>query len=366
MEIKILNIITSGLKREGIATTQLEFIRNMDMSGIRMDMLAVRDNEESVIRDFERNGCRVIVMPDRQKEAVKYCRALYRLMKKNKYDIIHVHGSSALLAMELCIARLCGIKVRIAHSRNTTCNNKKKDKLLRPLFYSSYTDAFACGRDAGEWLFGGREFTVIHNGKDLEKFRYSENDRNRIRSEYGLDGKLVIGNVGSLNEQKNQLFLLDIFNIIHTRKPNSVLFLIGEGRKRGEIEKKISEYGLDDSIVLTGRISNVHEMLNAMDIMMLPSLHEGLPNVVLEWQASGLMSFVADTVTDECKVTELVRYLPIDCGAEIWADAAAAYEPLQDRRMISEAACEELRKANFEIKANAEFVKNKYVELIKQ
>lgn len=78
------------------------------------------------------------------------------------------------MSIELVIAKLAGCKVRIAHSHNTTCDHKKADKILRPLFYILYTDAFACGQEAGKWLFGARPYQLIKNGRDIKEYKFDE------------------------------------------------------------------------------------------------------------------------------------------------------------------------------------------------
>lgn len=366
MAIKILNVLTSGLRREGITSTQLEFMKKMDLIDIQMDIAAVHNNEQDVIDEFKSLGCNIIVFPDRKEELLKYMVALYKQIRKEKYDVIHVHGSSALLSIELVIARLAGVKIRIAHSRNTMCLNKKADKILRPIFNNSYTKAFACGEEAGKWLFGSRPFTVIHNGKDLEKFHFSDEIRARMRTKYNLQDKLVIGFVGNMNKQKNIMFLIDVFKQVNSKYQNSILFIMGEGADRAKIEEKINRLGLTDSVVLTGRIANVHEMLQAMDVMCLPSLYEGLPNVVLEWQIAGLPCFVSANVTQECKVTDLVEFLPIDQGADIWAEQILAVNSEANRNKLSEDACLKMKEAKFDIKENARYVKSIYMDAVSE
>lgn len=365
MLIKVLNIITGGLRREGITSTQLELIKKMDRTDIQMDIAAVFDNEPDVIDEFRSLGCRVIEFPDRHHQLPSYIATLYSTMRKEKYDVVHVHGSSALMTIELTTAWLAGVKVRIAHSRNTKCENEKVDRLMRPAFALSYTNAFACGQDAGQWLFKNKPFTVIHNGKDLNRFQFDRKIRDYIRGEYDLEGKFVIGFVGNLVEQKNLHFLIDVFKAIHLKYPNSILFLMGDGDQRDSLERKAKQLDISDSVIFTGRISNVPEMLQAMDVMMLPSLFEGLPNVVLEWQISGLPCLISNNITKECKVTDLVKFLPIDKGVGAWIDCIKDIDISMDRAAISESSCVAMKKEAFEIDENVQLVKNLYIDAVR-
>lgn len=363
-EVRVLNIITGGLWREGITSTQLEFMRKIDFSHLQVDFLAVHRNSDDVIKEFESLGCKVIVAPDRKQHPIKYLCFLKKLIKTEGYDVIHVHGSSSLLALELSTAKKLKVPMRIAHSRNTKADNARLDKIFRTKFYKSYTHAFACGKNAGEWLFGHRPFTIIHNGNDFIKFEYNQQFRNEIRNKYEIGNKLVIGYVGNLNNyQKNISFLLDMFARVKRKNSNSLLFLIGDGAYKEEAKQKVESLGITDSVIFTGRVSNVNEYLQGMDVMCLPSFFEGLPNVVLEWQIAGLPCYVSDRVTDECKVTELVEFLPIDKGPELWADKILSTRISDDRTEVSQNACQALREAGFDINENAKLVKSIYMSV---
>ena len=164
---KVLNIMTGGINREGISSTQLEYMRHFDFSSCVVNFAAVHDDDVNVVKEFEQAGCEVFKFPDRNRYLFKYIISLIKHMKKEKYDVIHVHGSSSLMAIELIIARFTGVKKRIAHSRNTMCKYVKIDALLRPLFFHSYNIAMACGEEAGKFLFRGRPFITFYNGKDF-------------------------------------------------------------------------------------------------------------------------------------------------------------------------------------------------------
>lgn len=358
--VKVLNILTNGLLREGITTAQLEFVRYIDKTDLQIDMALVRNSLPDVVEEFESLGCNIVPFPDRRKQLPAYIWSLFKKMRAERYDVVHVHGSSAFLTIELLTAKLAGVKKRIAHSRNTRNKSPLLDRLGRPLFYCTYTHALACGREAGEFLFGGRPFEVFYNGKDFGKFRFSPNIREKHRNELALGEKLTLGFVGNLIEQKNPLFLLDIVAQLQERNPNIHLVIIGEGPKQEEMNRRCEELQITDSVTFTGRVSNVHELVQACDIMLLPSLYEGLPNVVLEWQIAGLPTLVSEQVTQECKATELVRFLPIDKGASLWADAIESIGTI-DRSESSMRACEQMEKAGFEIKECAKRLRRIYL-----
>ena len=357
--MRVLNIMTGGLRREGITTTQLDYVRFMDKD-IKFDIAAVHNNARDVIEEFETLGCRVPELPDRKKNIIRYMLALYGLMKKEQYDILHVHGSSALMSVELMAGKLAHIKVRIAHSRNTKSDHASIDKILRPLFHSLYSAAFSCGKEAGEWLFGTHPFEIIHNGKDLEKFFYNPKIRDKIRKEYGWQDKVVLGHVGNFNYQKNHVFLIETFRHL-VGEEKFQLCLIGDGPEMRDIKNRVKNYGLSDKVLFTGQINNVSEMLQAMDIMLLPSRFEGLPNVVLEWQASALPCIISDQVTRECAVTELTEFLSID-DTEDWVQKVKNCV-LPDREKNAEKYRKQLAEAGFDLRENVKELKKIYYAL---
>ena len=318
--IKIIHIITGGLHREGITSTQMEFFKKMDLKKFKIYVAAVHDNDPEMIRELEKIGCIVLQFPDRRENLLKYFIALVNSLRKIKPDIVHVHGSSALMSIELLAAKIANVKNRIAHSRNTKADHATIDTLLRPIFNLLYTYAMACGIDAGKWLFKNKKFTVIHNGKDFKKFYYNKEIRDRFRIENELSGKIVVGHVGRMNYQKNHEYLIKVFHEFQKEHDNALLYLIGDGALRENISAQISSLGIQDKVVFAGNVNDVHLRIQAMDIMVFPYRFEGLPNVVLEWQAEGLPCLISDKITRECASSDFVEFASIEDNPEVWAD----------------------------------------------
>lgn len=362
--MKILQIPTGGLFSDGILSCIVEYMTAMDKSGMDIQVLATNNPEKSVVEKVENSGCRVVSIPYRKKNIVKYFFALYRYILKEKIDVVHVHGSSAIMSIELVAAWLAGCKVRIAHSHNTTCENQKADKILRPVFNRNYTTAFACGQDAGRWMFGKRKFTIIPNGRNLKKYEYDSKKRIEYRNKLGIPSDtLVIGHVGRFNRQKNHEYLVHVFGEVYKKKRNSYLVLIGTGEKVGEIKNLVKELELENNVIFTSVIENVSDYLSAFDIMLLPSLYEGLPLVVIEWQIAGLPCIVSDTVTKECAITSLVKFESVKKEPEVWANEVVNLV-LQDRNDSKEIIFNEIKTAGYDIESGAERLKKIYLKLV--
>lgn len=362
--LKILCINSNGLKNDGITNSILNYYSHMDTSDVSIDMLETKDVDPAIEDKIKRIGLN-IVRTDYRKHILSYIFKTAKRIKSEKYDIVHVHGSSAILSIDLLAAWLGGCKVRIAHSRNTTCDHKMADKILRPFFYSLCTDRFACGEDAGKWLFGKRPFTVIHNGKDIEQFKFNKVIRQKIREQYSLEDRIAVGHVGNFNYQKNHEFLIELFAELKKKNPKYKLFLMGSGQEYlDKAKEQVQQLGIEQDVVFMGSINNVPDILQAMDIMLFPSRFEGLPNVVLEWQISGLPCIISDKITSECKVTDLVQYLPIDKGFETWITMTESVHVTQDRTQVSETSCEQMKASGFDIKENAVFLKSLYQSMV--
>ncbi len=363
--MKILCINTNGLFNDGITNSILSYYENMDRHGLDIFLLDANGGIDSEITGRSKTAGLTLCYTAQRKKLISYILKTAAFIRREKFDIVHVHGSSALLAADLLAAWLGGCKIRIAHSRNTTCSHRSLDTLLRPLFYRLCNVRFACGREAGKWLFRDREFIVIPNGKDLKKYSFNASARDSVRREHGWEHYTVLGHVGRFNEQKNHVFLLNVFRILAEKDDSFRLALVGTGRP-GRVEKirdLARDLNLEDRIDFLGERNDVPDLLHGMDLMLLPSLYEGLPNVVIEWQTAGLPALLSDRITKECAITDLVSFLPIDQGPECWADMVMRFGPT-DRITASRKACEQMRQAGFDIVEDAARLRELYSGLV--
>lgn len=351
--MRILIVNTVRFRLNGITSVILNYYRNMDRTDMQIDFVVPNEISEEYRAELEGCGSRIFHLP-RKKNPLAYALRLYWVIKENRYDVIHVHGNSAMMTVDLLPAWLAGVKVRIAHSHNTTCSHMKAHKLLLPLFRRCYTHGFACGEDAGRWLFGSEPFEVLKNGIDLRQYRYDEVQRQEFRNRIHAEDRIVLGHVGNFIEQKNHAFLLDWFKLLADKNQNVLLLLISDGALMDAMKEKAHLLGLDDQVLFLGKTTEMPGYMQAMDLFVLPSLHEGLPVVLVEAQAAGLRCYVADTVTRETDLTDSIRFLPITDG-EVWADTiqdhlVSAQNRTEDcenwQRAISEAGYDVTRNAD--------------------
>ncbi|WP_294349349.1 glycosyltransferase family 1 protein [uncultured Clostridium sp.] len=360
--MKIAIVSTVGLIYDGITSVIMTYLNAMDLSDLDIYIIGTIEVKPSIRSNLEKLGCKVIYMPSRRINTISYFMSLVRFIRKNKIKVIHAHGNSGTLAIEMLAGWLGGCKVRIAHSHNTRCDQVKADKLLRPLFNILYTKAVACSKGAGVWLFGNRKFTVLNNGRNIERFSYNVEVRNKVRNELGIGDSIAIGHVGGFVPQKNHKFLLEIYKSILEINPDVKLFMIGDGLLRAEIERKAFEYGIKDKIIFTGNSDCVQDLLQAMDGMLLPSFFEGLPLVTVEWQISGLPCVISDSITKECALTELVEFCSLNSSPDEWALKILNLIHYYDRGTQNKFMKDKVIKSGFDIRENADKLRSIYFD----
>lgn len=345
---KVIIVSTVGIIYDGITSVILSYLKSMDLSELKVYVVATGKVEQNIRKQIEELGCLIVQLPNRRNETKAYALALAKYIRREKIQVIHAHGNSGTLAIEMVAGWLGGCKKRIAHSHNTKCEQIKADKLLRPIFNIFYTDALACGNEAGQWLFGNKPFTVLKNGRDTELFSYDSAIRNKVRNKYGIKDEIVIGHVGGMFKQKNHKFLIEIYREVIRKEPNAKCFMIGDGPLKNEIESYAAH--LKENVFFVGTTDKVNDYLQAMDGMVLPSLFEGLPLVVIEWQINGLPCVLADTITKECAATETVYFMPLKASAGEWAEKILEMSKKSNRIEDSKNGVERIRLAGYDIK----------------
>lgn len=300
---------------------------------IQFDFAAVDSKIGILEPQFEALGCHIYRVP-RQSHGVRAnYNAIKKILTENHYDAVHVHlGYRGAVA--LWCAKRCGVKTRIVHAHIAAEPESVKQRLIRKgftvLVKRLATHLAACGVDAAKWVWGAKTYAkgkvVVHNNAiETAKYAYSAANRSAVRADLGIgDETLVVGHVGRLSAQKNQLRLLDIFGEIHRLRPDSVLLLVGRGDLEDAIRRKVREMGLTAAVRLLGVRDDVPQLLSAFDTFVFPSTHEGLPFTLIETQCNGLPAVSADTVTPLVKLGEDVEFLSLSQSDTAWAQAALA------------------------------------------
>ena len=320
--------IISGMNRGGAETFLMKVYRVLDKNKYQMDFCV--NTEGAYDEEIRKMGGKIFYIPTKSKNLLKSFFAIKRIVKENKYKSVLRTSQQSLATLDLMAAKMGGAKKLIYRSSNAGLTGGKLSKLINKIF--SFLPKVipnvkvAPSTEAAKFVFGKKsveknEVFILHNALKYENFKFNEESRERIRKELKIDDKFVYGHVGRFNIQKNHEFLLEIFKHIHEREQNSVLILIGEGELKQRILNKINELNIENSVILLEPKQNINEYMMAMDLFIFPSFFEGMPNVIIEAQATGLPCVISDSITKEANITGSVKYINLDNGAEYWADA---------------------------------------------
>ena len=321
--IRVLQVVTH-MNRAGLETMLMNYYRHIDRTKVQFDFLVHRFERAAYDDEIEYLGGIIYRLPRLVPWSPTYLHALDQFFKQHpEYSIVHVH-QDCMSSVILKAAERNGIPVRIAHSHssNQDKNFKYPIKLLYKHSIPKYaTTLFACGQIAGRWMFEVDNFQIINNAINCSKYSFDKSRRRLMRTSLLIaEDTLVIGHVGRFSPPKNHDFLLDIFSSLHHQKPDSVLLLVGDGDLRPQIEKKAKDLGLSEHIIFTGVRSDVADLMQAMDVFVLPSLYEGLPVTMVEAQAAGLPCVISDKVPTDCILSDLVTQIPLTASTTHWSE----------------------------------------------
>ena len=337
---KRLLCIIGNMNAGGAETFLMKMYRSIDRSKYQMDFCINTNNECFYEDEIKTLGGKIYRISAKSQSIKLFKNGLSDCIKSGNYKYVLRITSSAMGFMDLKIAKKAGAKICSARSSNSNDGKSIKAKaahVLGKLLYRKYADVKIAPSDlAAKYTFGKKayrrgEVHILHNALDLNVYSFDEQTRNHIRKEFSIsDNVKIIGHVGRFMSQKNHSFLLDIFNEIHKQNQNTVLMLVGKGELEDKIKEKIKALNLEDSVIFTGVRSDIPALLSAMDVFVFPSFYEGMPNTVIEAQATRLPCLIADTITKEANVTGLVRYMPLKAPEE-WAKEAL--NMISDTRM---------------------------------
>ncbi|MBQ3219459.1 MAG: glycosyltransferase family 1 protein [Clostridia bacterium] len=325
---KKLLCLLSGMNAGGAETFLMKIYRQIDKDKYQMDF-CINVKEKCFYEDeICAMGGRIFRIPPKSESVKEFKKQLAEIVRDNGYEYVFRITSSAMGFMDLKVAKKAGAKVCAARSSNSSDGGGIKAFIAHRLgraLYGKYLDVkIAPSNLAAKYTFGNKavkynKVSILHNAVDLNIFNFDKEERQRIRKEFEIgDKEILVGHVGRFMRQKNHKFLIRVFKEICNRNPNAKLMLVGVGELEKDIKEQVKQLGLDEKVIFTGVRSDVPKLLSAMDVFVFPSFYEGMPNTVIEAQATGLPCVVADTITREANITGLVKYLPLD-NIDNWA-----------------------------------------------
>lgn len=327
--IKILQV-NGAMNLGGTDVMIMNLFRNMDRNLYEFDFLYYTAETSYFDDEIIKLGGKIIRTSSPTKGSYfRLIKNLRRVIKENgPYDVIHIHTmlNSGLVALA---AYKEGIPVRIVHSHSTqggdstTLLYKTYEKLMKNAIRKYATDFVGCGKEAAVYLFGKRllekKVVIIPNSINLERYIDSTAlDPITIKEALGIPlKKKVVAQIGAFKDVKNHIFTLDIIKKIKQKNKDLVFIFIGEGPNKKEIESKIKENKLEEFVKIVGQRDDVPEILSMVDLVIMPSLYEGIPISLIEAQASNVLSLASDNISNEVDLNMgLINFIKLDI--DLW------------------------------------------------
>lgn len=371
-EPHVLRVLQVGMTRNlgGIETYLIEQFRHLDKSKIDYDFVNIT-GEYSICYEDEilASGSKIFKVVSRHKNPLLHYWQWFNILLQHKgvYDVIVLNTNSLEYVFPLVLGKVFGIPVRVIHSHNSGFENKQglARRLLvgmnKKLLAWSANLRFACSQFAGQWMFKDNPYHVIYNAIDIHKYDADLIVREETRNALGLHTELTLLHVGRFSYQKNHSFLLDIFKEVHGIQPDSVLLLVGDTTEESEflteVKRKIKAYGLENVVRLLGRRDDVNKIMQAADVLVMPSFFEGLTVVGIEAQASDLPLLLSDTVTKELGLLPSTQFISLEAGPTAWAEAI-----VNSKQHNRQSRYEELKAAGYDIGNETERVEKLLID----
>lgn len=344
--IRVLHIVGS-MHPGGMENFVMNLYRNIDRSKIQFDFITHTESNPDYVKEIEQLGGRIYQLPRLTANPVANLKGIQHIVKENGYVAVVRHTPNALVIPQLLAAKRGG-SVAICHSHSTSNAKMTVHKIGRWIMKHSQVERFACSEPAGRWMYGNKPFRVVHNAIDLDAFSFKQESREKIRKEFRIaDNQPVFGHIANFVACKNHTFLIDVYHEIARILPEARFFCLGDGSLRNEMMEKAKSLGIGEQVIFTGMRGDAYDFMSAMDVLIFPSIYEGLPLTLIEAQTAGLPILMSDTVNPEVEVTEgLCFRKSLQENAQQWAEEAVhLFQAKKDRTCQREL----IKKAGYDI-----------------
>lgn len=320
------NVLIFGISDNpgGIETYVLNMLKVVDKTKIHFDILSVFDNVVYE-NEFNNYGCNIYKINSFSSNPFLHKKQLLEIIKNNNYDAIYMNLMDAGSYFTAKIAKDYGLKV-ITHSHNSDTNRRLLHKLLKNKLSNISDIRLACSNEAGKFMFGNSDFTIIPNAIEFNKYYYNENDRFNIRQKYNIGlNDIVFCHTGRMVEQKNPIFLIKLFEKLYENNKNIYLIYVGDGVLKDKIYHLVEEIdttlvGFKEHIIFIGAVdkTEIPKYLSASDVFLFPSKYDGFGISLLEAVVNGLKCFSSKFVSREVDILSNIEY--IDLYIDLWID----------------------------------------------
>lgn len=331
-KVKVLIVVNNLRMANGVATVIMNQYKSLIDNGYDVDFMQFL-NFDSPYSELVKSNKGIITTINKNFSGIK---KICMLIKKEKYDIIHINQMNFFTVFLVIYAKIKRTKNIIYHSHNTKIPGGFKRNILETMsniVYSLFSNRLiACSKKAGEDSFGKKKFTILKNSIDVKKFEYDFRIRNKLRENINISKeKFVIGTVCRIADQKNPMFMLDIISEVIKMKSNTIFLWIGSAPTDNDtvlikIREKIKELNLQENVVFVGSKEDVYNWYSVMDVFLMPSKWEGLGITYIEAQANSLPTFASDVVPRDTQITNLIKYFSLSLEPSEWAKEICKYD----------------------------------------
>ena len=308
-EITVINYLGEKMGSGGIESFVSNVSEGMKEDNILFIVVAnVRGNsiyEETI----KRNGGQAVYLFDRKVGYINKLCGFLRYIDNNPNCIVYFHASNPGLLFYSFLVKMIGNGKIVYHVHSTknpldSVTKVLRHEIIRLIFGGIPRINAACSEKAGKDIYRNRQYRIVHNGVNLERFRFNELYRNETRRYYGWENKFVVLQIGRLAAQKNQFYTLDIFKRFSKQHPDIVLAFIGDGEYRKGLEETAKREGIIHKVFFIPASQDVERFYFAADLFLFPSVWEGLGIVAIESQAAGLPTICSEAIVNEVKWLE--------------------------------------------------------------
>lgn len=368
--VKVLQI---GMTRNigGLETYLMQQFDNINKNKLHYDFVNITSESDIVYKGkIQERGSKIFEICSRHKNPIKHYYQWIKLLfdTMGEYKAIVLNSNSLVYIFPLFAALFFGIPMRVIHSHNAGFEVENSfirkavirfNKLLMRICVTHY---LACSQKAGEWMFGdGSNFKIVHNAIDPTPYIFNKDKRDEVRESLNIKDKFVIGHVGRFTYQKNHEAVIEIFKEITLLNKDSVLLLVGNAVDDtsflDKAKHQVKELVLDDKVLFLGMRTDVPDLMQAMDIFLLPSHFEGLSLVGIEAQAAGLPSYFSQSITKELEITNLCHFIGLEKSPDVWA-----HEIMKSGYIKRNDMSKEIADSGYDIRFEVEKIEKLYVE----
>ncbi len=324
---RVLQLTDTIEKRNGRMSVVMNVYRRINRKKLQFDFLVTDYGHENYYDEITKLGGHVYFLPSKELSLKEIKNMFLKVISLRKYEYVHYH---ALSKWGECIsyAKDHNIKV-IVHSHATRLSDSFTKSLRNRLFslniFTCANERVAVSPEAGEKLFLWQKFEYIPNMIEYSNFTYNSRERNLLRQKYNVkNDENLIGIVGRIAKQKNQIFALKVLNQLVQQKPNVKLMIVGDYDSKEEpyyqaVKDYIDRNHLNKHVIFTGLVNDLRKYYSAFDLLWLPSLYEGMPTVGIEAQANGLPILASDSITKSMRIINNVAYLATKNKEGLWS-----------------------------------------------